>query len=72
MSVALTRQEKGRELDRIDSCIAGLGNVLAEILDKGEASESDLQRIEKGLQTAEKSVTALKGDYGSHPDYWGP
>ena len=71
MSDALTRQEKSRELERIASCIAGLGNVLTEVLQRGHAMETDVTRIEKGLETANLAVEKLKTDLAANPDNWG-
>ena len=71
MSDALTRDEKGRELERISSCVAGLGNVLMEILKRGHAVEADVTRIEKGLETADMAVAKLKADFAGNPDGWG-
>jgi hypothetical protein len=71
MSDSLTRAEKGRELQRISSCLAGLGNILTEVLERGHAVEADFTRIEKGLETADLAVARLKQDLAENPDNWG-
>lgn len=71
MSEALTRDEKGRELQRIASCVAGLGNVLTEVLKRGHAVEADVTRIEKGLETADQAVAKLQADFAGNPGNWG-
>ena len=72
MTDGLSRSEKGRELLRIKSCLDGLEHLLAEISEKGEAAEVDLDRIEKGLTTARGALERLYEDYNTHGENWGP
>ena len=71
MSEPLDHSLKGKELNRIRNCLAGIEHHLQGVLDKGEADETDLGRIAKGMETARTAVDRLYDDYMDHPSGWG-
>jgi hypothetical protein len=71
MSEALDHSNKGKELNRIRNSLAGIEHHLQGILEKGEADETDLARIAKGMETARAAVDRLYDDFMDHPGGWG-